>query len=61
MKLLKTLSETPGAPGREERVRDLIRERVAPFVDSIEIDALGSRVAFYPLGKLGSDTVTAGS
>ena len=44
MDLLKTLSETPGAPGREEHVRSLIRERVEPLCDSVEVDALGNLI-----------------
>ena len=44
MELLKALSETPAAPGREERVRDLIRSRVEKFVDSVEADTLGNLV-----------------
>lgn len=42
MELLRALSETPAAPGREERVRELIRARVAPYCDEIEVDALGN-------------------
>jgi len=42
MDLLKQLSETPAAPGREERVRDLIRRRVAPHCDQVEVDPLGN-------------------
>ncbi|MCA9565637.1 MAG: hypothetical protein KC561_19200, partial [Myxococcales bacterium] len=44
MELLKTLSETPGAPGREERIREFIRSRVADHCDSIEVDALGTLI-----------------
>jgi tetrahedral aminopeptidase len=44
MDWLKTLSELPGAPGREERVREAIRERVGAGVDSAEVDALGNLV-----------------
>lgn len=44
MKLLKTLSELPGAPGREEKVRDFIREQVEPHADEIRVDALGNLI-----------------
>lgn len=44
MKLLKTLSELPGAPGREHKVRDFIREQVEPHVDEIRVDALGNLI-----------------
>ncbi len=44
MELLKTLSELPGAPGREERVRDFIREQVAAFADDVHEDAMGNLI-----------------
>jgi endoglucanase len=44
MKLLKTLSELPGAPGREEKVREFIRERVEPYADEVRVDALGNLI-----------------
>lgn len=44
MDLLKTLSELPGAPGREERVRDFIIEQVKDHVDHMETDALGNLI-----------------
>ncbi len=42
--LLKRLCETPGIPGREERVRDLIAGEVKGLFDEIETDALGSLI-----------------
>ncbi len=42
IELLRALCETPGVPGHEERVRDLIRKEVEPYVDHIEVDAMGS-------------------
>lgn len=44
MELLETLSELPGAPGREEHVRSFIRDRVESEADSVEVDALGNLV-----------------
>ena len=44
MELLETLSEMPGAPGREEEVREFIRGRVEPHCDDIEVDALGNLI-----------------
>lgn len=44
MDLLKTLSELPGAPGREERVRDFIIEQVKDHVDHMEVDAMGNLI-----------------
>jgi endoglucanase len=45
MELLKSLSETPGAPGREERVRDLIRSHIESTADLIDVDAMGNLLA----------------
>src|SRR5579884_226678 len=38
----KRLAETPGVPGREERVRALMLEELAPLVDELRVDALGN-------------------
>jgi len=40
--LLKRLCETPGVPGREHRVRSLIKKEVEGLFDEVETDALGS-------------------
>jgi endoglucanase len=42
--LLRRLCETPGVPGREERVRALIEAEVAGLFDSVETDAMGSLI-----------------
>ncbi len=42
MELLKKLSELPGAPGREERVRDFILSEVEEHVDDWRVDNLGN-------------------
>ncbi|HHN77957.1 MAG TPA: M42 family peptidase, partial [Phycisphaerales bacterium] len=42
--LLKRLCETPGVPGREERVRDLIMGEIKGLFDSVETDAMGSLI-----------------
>ncbi len=42
--LLKRLCETPGVPGREERVRDLITTEVEGLFESIETDPMGSLI-----------------
>lgn len=44
IELLKRLCETPGVPGREERVRALIEKEVQGLFDDVEVDALGSLV-----------------
>ncbi|MDA8585256.1 M20/M25/M40 family metallo-hydrolase [Rhodobacteraceae bacterium] len=42
IKLLKSLCETPGVPGHEERVRKLIEKEAKGMFDSISTDAMGS-------------------
>lgn len=42
MELMKLLCETPGIPGREERVREVIKKAMAPYVDELSVDALGN-------------------
>ncbi|MGP1346576.1 MAG: M42 family metallopeptidase [Phycisphaerales bacterium] len=42
--LLRRLCETPGIPGREERVRDLILDEVQDLFDDYEIDPMGSLI-----------------
>jgi tetrahedral aminopeptidase len=45
LKLLKSLSEAPGVPGREERVREILAREVKGVFDSAEVDPLGSLIA----------------
>lgn len=45
LKLLKTLCETPGPPGREDAVREVVREQWAPLTDSQRVDAMGNLIA----------------
>jgi endoglucanase len=42
--LLKRLCETPGVPGREERVRALIEREVRGLFDQVRTDAMGSLI-----------------
>ncbi|MFG0260550.1 MAG: M42 family metallopeptidase [Phycisphaerales bacterium JB041] len=42
--LLTRLCETPGVPGREERVRALIEGEIEGLFDSVETDAMGSLI-----------------
>lgn len=44
MELLKKLTSTAGVPGREGRVRDLIREEVEGHFDEIRVDNMGSLI-----------------
>ncbi len=43
--LLTRLCETPGAPGREDRIRELVIAELTPYVDTIVVDPLGSVIA----------------
>lgn len=43
--LLKKLSEAPGPSGLEEQVAVIVRDAWAPYVDTIEIDRVGSLIA----------------
>lgn len=43
--LLAEICKVPGAPGHEQRVRELIIKQITPFVDNIEIDAMGNLIA----------------
>jgi endoglucanase len=40
--LLNTICTTPGAPGFEKQVRDLVIKEVKPLVDEIEVDNMGN-------------------
>jgi putative aminopeptidase FrvX len=40
--LLRRLCETPGIPGREERVRDLIKKEIKGLFDATSVDNMGS-------------------
>lgn len=41
---LKRLTETPGVPGREERIRELIRTETADLWDEVRTDAMGNLI-----------------
>lgn len=43
--LLKKICETPGAPGFEQRIRELVVREVRPLVDELQIDNLGNVIA----------------
>ena len=45
LELLAELCETPGAPGREERIREVARRELEPIADEVTVDPLGSLVA----------------
>ncbi len=45
IQLLRQLTETPGGPGDEAAVRDLIARAIRPHVDDLSIDAMGNLIA----------------
>jgi len=49
-KLLKKVSETPGAPGYEKHIRNLIKSEIETLADKISIDNMGNLTA-YKKGK----------
>ena len=58
--LLKKICETAGAPGFENRVRDLVLKEIENYVDSIEIDNMGNIIALKK-GKDSSKSVMIGA
>lgn len=42
IELLKRICETPGAPGFEKEIRNLVINEVKPYVDELEVDNLGN-------------------
>lgn len=45
LELLSELCRTGGAPGREERIRAIVRRELKPLCDRVEVDRLGNLVA----------------
>jgi endoglucanase len=45
-KRLKRLCETPGAPGREERVRELVAEALGARCDDVSTDSIGNVIGY---------------
>lgn len=45
MELLRELSDAFGVSGFEDEVREVLRTRIAPFVDDVSVDALGNLIA----------------
>ena len=45
MKLLKELCECSGIPGREERLRKIVRRELEPLTDDLRVDGMGNLIA----------------
>lgn len=48
MELLKELCETAGTPGREERLRAIVRRELEPLCKTVAVDRLGNLVGYRP-------------
>lgn len=45
VKLLSEICKTPGAPGFEQKVRELVIKEVTPLVDEVKVDNMGNVMA----------------
>lgn len=45
LEMFKELTETPGAPGHEGAVREVMKKYIAPYADEVFTDNLGSLIA----------------
>src|SRR4051812_28322283 len=57
LSLLKTLSETPGVAGREERVRAILEREMKDHFDSVATDPMGNLVATKKSSAAGAKRV----
>ncbi|MEM8738712.1 MAG: M20/M25/M40 family metallo-hydrolase [Planctomycetota bacterium] len=55
MELLEKLTQTPGIPGREDRVRELILEEIDGLFDDVSVDPMGSVIAVRRATAGGAD------
>jgi tetrahedral aminopeptidase len=44
LELLRRLCAAPGIPGREDRIRDVVRDEMRGLVDDVSIDAMGNLI-----------------
>ncbi len=51
--LLKRLTETPGVPGREERVRELVQKETKDLWDETRVDNMGNLICLRKAAKRG--------
>ena len=43
--LLKEICEVAGAPGQEQRIREIVLREVTPLVDTVDVDKMGNVIA----------------
>jgi len=53
LSLLEEICQTPGAPGHEERIREVVIRELEPLVDDLRVDAMGN-VITHKKGKKGA-------
>lgn len=53
---LKQLCNAPAVSGREAKIRELLEKMIAPYVDSVKVDALGNLIACRK-GKTGEKRI----
>ena len=58
LELLKNICEVAGAPGFENRVRDLVLKEIEDLVDEISLDNMGNIVA-VKRGKIAKKVMAA--
>lgn len=51
LELLRKLSDAHGLSGREENIREIIKEEIAPYVDEIRTDSMGNLIAIKKGGN----------
>ncbi len=51
MELLKNLTELPGVPGREERIRNFVKAYSRSMFDDQRVDAMGNLICRKPPGR----------
>jgi putative aminopeptidase FrvX len=57
--LLKELCKTAGAPGHEERIREIVLRELTPLCDEVSIDAIGNVIGIKK-GSVGGRFMTSG-
>lgn len=59
MEFLKLLTETPGVPGREERIRAVIEREIEGLFDETRVDALGNLICIKRAVRSGKEAQPA--
>ncbi len=60
LSMFKELTETPGAPGHEGPVREVMRKYITPYADEVYTDNLGSLIAKQVGNEEGPKVMVAG-